>query len=117
MKEILARLEAILDALAKPEELTAEAVGGLAREWDEEMVRLDHFPESGAFQALSPGDRLYLQVWLQRLLDRLPSVQALLVAHKSDVARQLFSENRRFQALNSRYSAEFQDISRLHQKA
>ncbi|MEO5348752.1 MAG: hypothetical protein H7836_03790 [Magnetococcus sp. YQC-3] len=117
MKELLTRLDAILDGLAKPEDLTAEAVGLLAQEWDALMGRLEQLPESAAYQALSPGDKLYLRVWLQRILDRLPAVQGGLSAHKSDIARQLFSENRRFQAINSRYSAEFHGSSQLHQKA
>ncbi|MEO5362018.1 MAG: hypothetical protein H7838_00120 [Magnetococcus sp. DMHC-8] len=114
MRAILAQLESILDRLAAPDRLTADEVGFLAREWDDTMTRLDHFPDS---DTLPPGEKLYLRTWLQRLLQRLPAVQEQLLLHKSDIAKQLFSENRRFQALNNRYSAEFWGTGTMHQKA
>ncbi|MBF0400424.1 MAG: hypothetical protein HQL90_06615 [Magnetococcales bacterium] len=116
MRAILSQLEAILDRLAQPERLSAEEVGFLLRDWDTAMACLEGFPESAAAAALAPGEKLYLRVWLQRILERLPVVQDLLVVHKSDLAKQLFSENRRLKSLNSRYSAEFWGNSRLQQK-
>ncbi len=117
MKVILSRLEAILDRLSHPHLLTAEEVGFLAREWDETMDLLERFPDGAAFRALSAGDKLFLRTWLQRLLRRLPTVLNRLVAQKSDIAQQLFSESRRLQAMNQRYFAEFRGTGTLHQKA
>lgn len=117
MRAILSELDAILDKLAQAETLSAEEVGFLVRDWDAAILRLEQFPEGGDAVDLSPGERLYLRVWLTRILERLPVVQERLVAHKSHISKQLFSENRRLQSLNSRYSAEFWGTSRLHQKA
>ncbi|MEO5339755.1 MAG: hypothetical protein H7837_04440 [Magnetococcus sp. MYC-9] len=117
MKEILSRLESILDRLTEPERLTAEEVGVLAQEWDVHLALLDAFPEGDIYRRLPAGERLYLRVWLQRIQERLPAVQELLTAHKSELAQQLFSENRRFRAINSRYSADTWSGATLHQGA
>ncbi|MBF0461884.1 MAG: hypothetical protein HQL87_10850 [Magnetococcales bacterium] len=117
MRTVLLHLDAILDRLTKAEQLSAKEVGFLVREWGEAMARLERFPDSEAFRVLPAGEKLYLRVSLQRIIDRLPAVQHLLLTHKSDVAKQLFSEKRRFQALNSRYSAAFQGEGTLHRKA
>lgn len=117
MRAILSQLDAILDKLTQAETLSAEEVGFLVRDWDAAIARLEQFPESALSADLSSGERLYLRVWLARILERLPVVQDLLVVHKSDISKQLFSENRRLQSLNSRYSAEIWGTSRLHQKA
>ena len=114
MRAVLLHLEAILDRLTTPDALSATEVGFLAREWDEAMARLEGFP---AGEALPAAEKLYLRVALQRIIQRLPAVQDLLVAHKSDMAQQIFSEKRRFQALNSRYSSAFQGLSTMHRKA
>ena len=114
MKGILSRLDALLDRLAAPDRLGVEESTLLVQEWDETMLHLENFPDSAEFSLLSGGDKLYLRIWLQRLLRRLPTVQAGVLAHKSALAKQLFSENRRFNALNSRYAA---GGATLHQRA
>ncbi|MBF0162242.1 MAG: hypothetical protein HQL88_08130 [Magnetococcales bacterium] len=117
MKSILARLDLLLDRLSMPERLGVEEGASLLQEWDETMALLEHFPETTAFACLPAGERLYLQVWLQRIQQRLPAVQSGLLAHKSELAKQLFSENRRFQSLNSRYAADTGGSATLHQGA
>lgn len=116
MRDVLSHLERILSRLATPDSLGAEEVGHLTQDWDAAMLLLEHFPEDEAFHALPPSEKIYLRVRLQRLMQKVSEIQALLVAHKSDIARQIFTENRRFQSLQSRYAASFDGTSRLHQK-
>uniref|UniRef100_UPI00187D1BED hypothetical protein n=1 Tax=Candidatus Magnetaquicoccus inordinatus TaxID=2496818 RepID=UPI00187D1BED len=116
MRVILSNLETILDRLLDPSRLSAEEVGFLAREWEEGMVALEQIPEA-EMAAVSAGERLYLRTWLQRLVQRMPEVQAALLAHKAEVAAQLFSENRRVKALNSHYAVESHRSSQWSQKA
>ncbi|MBF0429338.1 MAG: hypothetical protein HQL94_10480 [Magnetococcales bacterium] len=116
MRSILTRLETILSRLLDPSRLSAEEVGFLAREWDEGMVALEQFPAAD-LERCSAGERLYLRTWLQRLLQRMPEVQAVLIAHKADVAAQLFSENRRVKALHSHYAVESSRPSQWSHKA
>lgn len=115
MRSVLAHLERILERLASPESLEAEEVGYLAQDWDAAMLQLEQFPEGDASEALPPSEKIYLRVRLQRIIDKLPEVQARLVAHKSSVAQQLFTENRRLRSLHTRYAASFGGTSRLHQ--
>ncbi|MBF0183676.1 MAG: hypothetical protein HQM06_04690 [Magnetococcales bacterium] len=116
MRAILTRMETILDRLHDPGRLSAEEVGFLAREWDEEMTTLEQLP-AAAMQDASAGERLYLRTWLHRLMQRLPEIQAALQAHKAEVAAQLFSENRRNRALHSHYAVESARPSQWSQKA
>ena len=116
MRAILTRLETILNHLLDPSRLSAEEVGFLAREWDESMVALEQLSEAELARC-SAGERLYLRTWLQRLMQRMPEVQAVLVAHKAEVAAQLFSETRRVKALNSRYAVESSRPSQWSKKA
>ncbi|MBF0096595.1 MAG: hypothetical protein HQM04_08560 [Magnetococcales bacterium] len=116
MRSILARLETILSRLLDPSRLSAEEVGFLAREWGEGLVALEQFPVAD-LERCSAGEQLYLRTWLQRLLRRMPEVQAVLVAHKADVAAQLFSENRRAKALHSQYAVESLRPSQWSHKA
>lgn len=117
MRATLSHLERILERLSAPESLEAEEVGHLAQDWDAAMLLLERFPDGAAFRALSPSEKIYLRVRLERIIQRMPDVQAMLIAHKSVVAQQIFTENRRFQSLQSRYAASFGGTSRLRQKA
>ena len=117
MRTVLAHLERILERLSTPESLEAEEVGFLAQDWDAAMLRLEQIPEEAAFAALPESEKIYLRVRLQRLMQKMPAVEALLIAHKSAVAQQIFTENRRFQSLHSRYRASFGGTSQLQQKA
>ncbi|MBF0628178.1 MAG: hypothetical protein HQL91_08140 [Magnetococcales bacterium] len=100
--DILQRLHALLDQCAAPEVLSGEELAVLMGEWDREMIRLesftDHFPDG-----VTPGDGTRER--LNRLVKRINEVQPVLVRHKSEVADQLFSENRRVQALRQGYGA------------
>ena len=116
MRDILAHLERILERLSTPESLEAEEVGHLAQDWDSAMLQLENFPNGEVFRGLAPSEKIYLRVRLERVIKKLPDVQALLVAHKSAVAQQIFTENRRFQSLHSRYVASFGGTSKLHHK-
>ena len=116
MRTLLSQFETILDRLSSPESLEAEEVGHLAQDWDVAVQRLEQLSADKALETLPESERIYLRVRLQRIIQRMPEVQALLVAHKSAVARQIFTENRRFQSLHNRYIASFGGTSRLHQK-
>lgn len=117
MKDILAHLERILERLSTPESLEAEEVGYLAQDWDHAILQLEAFPQGEAFKKLSSSERLYLRVRLERIMERTPEIEALLVTHKSAIAQQIFTENRRFQSLHSRYLASFDGTARMHHKA
>lgn len=116
MREVLASLERILERLLTPESLAAEEVGFLVQDWDSAMLLLETFPDGEGVGALVPSERIYLRVRLERIMKKVPDVQAVLVAHKSAVAQQIFTENRRFQSLHSRYIASFGGTSNLRQK-
>lgn len=101
MDAALTHLERILDRLSNPEKLQSDEVGFLAREWDTAVARLQTLvargPKSPARQRLRPR--------LAQVIQRMSEVEEKLTRHKSAVARQLFSENRRFQALRRGYKS------------
>ena len=117
MRTVLSQLERILDRLSAPESLEAEEIGFLAQDWDAAVLRLEQIPEEAGFALLPESEKIYLRVRLQRLMQKMPAIEALLITHKSAVAQQLFTESRRFQSLHSRYLAGFDGTSRLQQKA
>ena len=76
MRDVLARLEKILDRLSVAESLTAEEVGLLAHDWDAAMGALEKVPhQEAAAQALPTSERIYLRVRLERIIKRVPEVQ------------------------------------------
>ncbi|MEO5331951.1 MAG: hypothetical protein H7839_07990 [Magnetococcus sp. YQC-5] len=100
IQTLLSRLNAILDQLGSPETLSGEDVGRLVAEWEMEMGRLEaytsRFPEG-----VTPGDGT--REGMVRFVARIAEVQPILVQHKSEIADQLFSENRRVHALRRGY--------------
>lgn len=102
MKNALIQLETILDRLANPEALEAEELGHLVRDWDTAIRKLDAFPEDNT---LSTSEKAPLRFRLKRIIQRVPDIQSLLIQNKSDIAKRLFSENRRFKALSNGYGA------------
>ncbi|MBF0271224.1 MAG: hypothetical protein HQL98_03975 [Magnetococcales bacterium] len=111
---IVARLNAVLDQCATPEMLSAQQFDGLMRVWDVGMAELesltDRFPDG-----VTPGDGTRER--LNRLVKRINEVQPILLRHKSEVADQLFSENRRVQSLRQGYGAAAQGSRRFHHRA
>ncbi len=99
----LRELEEILDRLSDPGPLEAADLEVLARSWDETTARLDQLVEA---EPTADSRQCDLdRARLKRLIQRLPDVQRSLATHKSEVARQLFSENRRFKNMRSGYGS------------
>ncbi|NGZ05625.1 MAG: hypothetical protein G8237_04650 [Magnetococcales bacterium] len=111
--EIVQRLDGLLDRLAAPEGLDAEALAGLMVVWDREMVQLERFT-SRFPEGVTPGDGTRER--LTRLVGRIQEIQPVLMRHKSEVADQLFSENRRVQALRRGYGAAVQGSRLFHHR-
>ncbi|MBF0295383.1 MAG: hypothetical protein HQL96_09360 [Magnetococcales bacterium] len=114
LPELLWRLESLLDRLAAPERLDGEEVGEMIALWDEEMAALEaitaRFPEG-----VTPGDGTRER--LIRFVKRIDEVQPELVRHKSEVADQLFAENRRVQSMRRGYGVMAADSGFWRQKA
>ncbi|MBF0179853.1 MAG: hypothetical protein HQM03_07490 [Magnetococcales bacterium] len=112
--ELLFRLEGLLDRLAEPERLDGEDVGEVMAQWDEDMAALEaltaKFPDG-----VTPGDGTRER--LTRFVKRIAEVQPELVKHKSEVADQLFAENRRMQSLRRGYGVMAADAGFWRQKA
>ena len=104
IESTLGELGRVLDRLTEPEELAAEELAQLARVWDVAAERLDRLAEAAGGRG-DPRLRDLNRARLKQLIQRLPEIQERLSRHKSDIARQLFSENRRFQSLRSGYGA------------
>lgn len=100
IQTLLSRLNSILDQLTCPDSLSGEDVGRLVAEWDMEMGRLEaytnRFPEG-----VTPKDGT--REGIVHFVARIAEVQPILLLHKSEIADQLFSENRRVHALRRGY--------------
>ncbi|MEO5346173.1 MAG: hypothetical protein H7834_07325 [Magnetococcus sp. YQC-9] len=114
LSELLLRLNDLLDRLSAPESLDADDLSEMMRVWDRDMGELEvltaRFPDG-----VTPGDGTRER--LVRFVKRIAEVQPLLLHHKSEVADQLFSENRRVQALRRGYGAEVGGTTLFHHKA
>lgn len=112
--ELLTRLDLLLNRLATPEEIDADALDELMAAWDREMARLEEltarFPDG-----VTPGDGTRER--LTRFVRRMAEIQPVLMRHKSEVADQLFSENRRVQALRRGYGTAMGGATLFHHKA
>ena len=109
VQTMLRHLDDILDRLSAPEDLEPKDLKKLAQRWDEATARLDKLVET---ERPNPRQRDLNRARLKQIIGRLPDVQKALASHKSDVARQLFSENRRFQSLRKGYGSAVSQISR-----
>ncbi|MBF0191431.1 MAG: hypothetical protein HQL99_09900 [Magnetococcales bacterium] len=114
MIDIVARLNALLDQCAAPETLSAAQFDGLMKAWDAGMAELERFTDRFP-DGVTPGDGTRER--LNRLVQRINAVQPILLRHKSEVADQLFSENRRVQSLRRGYGAAAQGSRLFHQRA
>lgn len=114
IQEILTRLEAILERLALPGGLSGDEVAGLSQAWDVDMTRLES--HASRFPAgVTPGDGTRER--MQRFVARIHEVQTQLSLHKSEIADQLFSENRRMQSLRRGYGVLTNGAGLLSHKA
>lgn len=111
---IIQELDEILDRLQLPEELDADQLAALMSAWDQGMARLEPFTQRFP-DGVAPGDGTRER--LTRLVKRIQEIQPLLMRHKSEVADQLFSENRRVQALRRGYDAVVRDSGLFHHRA
>ena len=94
MEEVLKRLEELLDVMSAPGHLDEALLKTLPDAWSEAVDALTKTVENRDPNTdLSPWRER-----LERVIQRMPQVQAQLAEHQSDIARQLGSENRRFQA-------------------
>lgn len=111
---IVQRLDALLDQFATPETLSGEQLAALVGAWDTGMEQLEaltsRFPDG-----VAPGDGTRER--LIRLVERINEIQPVLVRHKSEVADQLFSENRRVQSLRRGYGAVVNGPGLFHHRA
>ncbi|MBF0427953.1 MAG: hypothetical protein HQL94_03455 [Magnetococcales bacterium] len=114
IEETLLRLHAIMDRLSEPQPLSGEDIAELVQAWDVDMGSLeshvDRFPES-----ITSGDGTREKI--VEFVHRIAEVQPILVRHKSEIAEQLFSENRRVQSMRSGYGAAIRGSGMLNHKA
>ena len=97
MEQILTKLEGILNSLSDPARLEGGELALLNSKWNHSIAQLKDAMARG--HATPKKELPRLRKRLENILARMPEVQALLINHKSDVADQLFSENRRVQAI------------------
>ncbi|MBF0177737.1 MAG: hypothetical protein H7833_21335 [Magnetococcus sp. DMHC-1] len=96
MDDTLDRLEQLLNLMAKPDEIEMDRLMCLTGEWEGVVQLL--LLESRVRSHLAE-DKVRWRVRLEGLLARLPEIHAGLVAYQSEVAAQLYAENRRVQSL------------------
>jgi hypothetical protein len=116
MEQILTELESILDSLSNPAQLEGGELSLLNSKWILSISRLKEVMgrDRSAMKAEVPKLRRRLEI----ILARMPEIQAQLINHKSEVADQLFSENRRVQAIRQGgYGALVKRPQLIHQRA
>lgn len=114
MEKILARLESLLDRLADPAQLDAEAVDSVNQEW---MAAMQWFGAFSAEDLAEAGEQIPgLRERIAAIRDRLPQVEAVLLHHKDEISAQLVSGNRRMQSLRMGYGQDQPDCSLLRQQ-
>jgi hypothetical protein len=97
MEHILTELENTLDALSRPAGLEGDELSSLNNKWVRTITRLKELLAKK--QQTSKQDAPRLRQRLEKILARMPEIQSLLTKHKSEIADQLFMENRRIQAV------------------
>ena len=116
MNQILTELENILDALSNPAQLEGGELSLLNTKWVRAISHLKTYMSKNAPQAKKDIPKLRQR--LERILARMPEIQELLLDHKSEVADQLYVENRRVQAIRQAgYNAMSKRTTLLHQRA
>jgi hypothetical protein len=116
MEQVLTELEIVLDALSNPARLEGEELALLSGRWVLSISRLKEVmsKKPNAERRDLPRLRKRLEI----ILARMPEVQTLLINHKTEVADQLFSENRRVQAIRQGgYGALVNRPQLIHQRA
>ncbi|MBF0137814.1 MAG: hypothetical protein H7833_04310 [Magnetococcus sp. DMHC-1] len=96
MDDTLDRLEKLLDLMARPDQIEDERLSSLTEEW-EGVVQL--LLLESQVKTNRATDKVRWRERLDGLLRRLPDIQSGLTAYQSEVAEQLYAENRRLQSL------------------
>ncbi|MBF0624259.1 MAG: hypothetical protein HQL82_05575 [Magnetococcales bacterium] len=107
MDQFIQRLEALLDRMADPEKLSAEELATLPGEWERAVQRLSLAAE--AFAGEDVHKKRPFRERLEALMARLPAIQEGLTRYQDEVARQLYAENRRVQAMRQYQSGQSRD--------
>ncbi|MBF0447584.1 MAG: hypothetical protein HQL67_05225 [Magnetococcales bacterium] len=119
MEQVVAELERILALLAAPAALGGEQLALLNGQWVlaiSQLQRLSSEESDGSFVA--DAEKSDLSQRLQTIISQLPEVTTLLQNHKSEVAGQLFTENRRVLVMRQGgYDALVRRPQLLHQRA
>jgi DNA repair ATPase RecN len=97
MEHILTELENILEALSRPAKLEGDELSSLNNKWVRTITRLKEVLAKK--QQTLKKDAPRIRQRLEKILVRMPEIQSLLNKHKSEIAEQLFMENRRVQAV------------------
>ncbi|MBF0444292.1 MAG: hypothetical protein HQL68_01780 [Magnetococcales bacterium] len=97
MEHILTELENILEALSRPAGLEGDELSSLNNKWVRTITRLKEILAKK--QQTPQKDVSSIRQRLEKILARMPEIQSLLNKHKSEIAEQLFMENRRVQAV------------------
>ncbi|MBF0380376.1 MAG: hypothetical protein HQL69_05115 [Magnetococcales bacterium] len=97
MEHILTELENILEALSRPAGLEGDELSSLNNKWVRTITRLKEILAKKQQPPKKDASRLRMR--MEKILARMPEVQSLLIQHKSEIADQLFLENRRVQAV------------------
>ena len=116
MERILTELESVIESLSNPADLDGEELSFLNEKWN---LAISHLNEVIALNPHILGaSEPDLRPRLEQVIASLPEVQELLLSHKSEVAAQLFLENRRIKAIKQGGYGAFTGRHRLiHHRA
>ncbi|MBF0283638.1 MAG: hypothetical protein HQL51_04175 [Magnetococcales bacterium] len=110
-QRLLKQLEALLPLMEHPETLEDDLLENLPLVWQQAVDDLEQLDREGLLIKEDPALRSRLEAVLQRLPTALEAVRAL----QSDIAQQLFSENRRMKSLRA-YGSGLNPEQLLHRK-
>jgi hypothetical protein len=116
VEKILTELEGILDSLSDPAKLEGGELSLLNSKWVHAIARLNSIMAQKV--TVPRKDMPKLRKRLETILARMPKIQIQLSDHKSEVADQLFLENRRVQAIRQGgYNVLSKRSQLIHQRA
>ncbi|MBF0154864.1 MAG: hypothetical protein HQL64_14075 [Magnetococcales bacterium] len=97
MDDTLDRMEQLLNLMAEPDKVEVDRLASLSREW-EGVVQL--LLLESRVETYSADDRRRWRDRLEGLMQRLPDIQTGLLTYQSEVAVQIYAENRRSASLS-----------------